>query len=596
MSRIRKLDPHVINQIAAGEVIERPASVLKELIENSLDAGASKIQVSIQEGGLLALSVIDNGLGINKADLELALTQHATSKIASMDELNHLHSFGFRGEALASIASVSRFELCSRTPDAEHGHKISVGQYSNLLPHTEPLAMPQGTAVHVRDLFYNIPARRKFLASPKTELLRLEDMFLRLALSRYDVEFSLKQAAGKYRYQFPALTTHPHSFSEKFSQGRACLSEASLATAGQNFCEKLYVQRIGKIAGKTFLEQSHFIENQHPDAGLKFWGWIAPQTGVKQGSRLQYFFVNGRIIKDKLINHAIKQAWLDCQGQSQNFNPNFRTNLPPAFVLYLELDPEAFDVNVHPTKYEVRFNDSRLIHGFIYKSLLNTLSNQVQKQALAQLPSMQPSMQLEISKQNQNPNQNLNLDLDLDSILSHSIQSLKPLKTLKLINFINLGHTALVYTTDHVFAFNLQAIACQEFLEAPSKPLLFPKKIEIPENSDFLEEKLRPLGFEFSTLNTHSLLLRQAPQGLNLDFWQENFQSYYPELKRLPQHLISRALFWDAVIINPLNNLETAQAFLKKYENKPNCIKILSYSHLHDYFWPAYHKEPLSHV
>jgi DNA mismatch repair protein MutL len=330
--RITLLNPQLANQIAAGEVIERPASVVKELLENSLDAGATQIEVQIEGGGSQRICVRDNGAGIHPDDLALALRRHATSKINSLEELEQVKSLGFRGEALASIASVSRLTISSRHHTQDAAWQLQVeGRETDLK--LQPVAHPQGTTVDVRDLFFNTPARRKFLRTEKTEFAQIEQRVLQLALSRFDVGFTLKNNQ-RVVWQLPAATT---------------LAERE--------------QRVAKLCGTPFMENALAVELETFD--LKLQGWIALPTFMRSQPDLQHFYINGRVIRDKLISHAIKQAYHDVQyGDRQ-----------PAYVLYFTIDPVAVDVNVHPTKNEVRFRESRQVHDFLFRSLHQVLAD-----------------------------------------------------------------------------------------------------------------------------------------------------------------------------------------------------------------------------
>ncbi|QCF26620.1 DNA mismatch repair endonuclease MutL [Hydrocarboniclastica marina] len=331
MSRIHVLTPRLANQIAAGEVVERPASVVKELVENALDAGASRIEVDVEQGGAKLVRIRDNGGGIDEADLSLALSRHATSKIQDLDDLESVSSLGFRGEALASISSVSRLSLTSRVPESEAAWRVEV-EGRDMDARLSPAAHPVGTTVEVRDLFFNTPARRKFLRAEKTEFNHIEEGLRRQALSRFDVGFSLR-----------------HNQKPLFSQ-RPADSQVDQE------------RRIASLCGTRFIENAVMIDNEA--SGLRLWGWVALPTFSRSQADLQYFFVNRRVIRDRLVAHAVRQAYRDV----------LYNNRHPAFVLYLELDPANVDVNVHPTKHEVRFRDGRLVHDFIFRSLHRALA------------------------------------------------------------------------------------------------------------------------------------------------------------------------------------------------------------------------------
>ncbi|OFE13712.1 DNA mismatch repair protein MutL [Pseudohongiella acticola] len=334
MNRIALLSQRLANQIAAGEVVERPASVVKELLENSVDAGAVRIDVEVEQGGSKLIRIRDDGQGINKEDLALALSRHATSKIADLDDLENIASLGFRGEALASISSVSRLLLASRSADAvdSGGWQVeAAGQ--EMTPTLAPAAHPQGTTVEVRDLFFNTPARKKFLRTENTEFGRIDEVVKRLALSRFELGFSLRHNQRTVHQLQPA----------------------------QSIQEKQ--RRIGLVCGPAFLEHAVYIDIEA--SGLRLWGWVCLPTFSRSQPDLQYFYVNGRVIRDKLVSHAVKQAYRDVLFHGRH----------PAFVLYLELQPALVDVNVHPTKHEVRFRDQRLVHDFLFRSLHKALAD-----------------------------------------------------------------------------------------------------------------------------------------------------------------------------------------------------------------------------
>ena len=333
MNRITLLSQRLSNQIAAGEVVERPASVIKELMENSLDAGADRLEIDVEQGGTKLLRVRDNGAGIHKQDLALALSRHATSKIAELADLENICRLGFRGEALASISSVSRFSMTSKTGDAGSGSGWKVeAEGQEMEAQIAPAAHPQGTTVEVRDLFFNTPARKKFLKTEKTEFSRIDEIVKRIALSRFDVQFTLNHNRRAIHKLLAAKT------------------------------EQEQQRRVGLVCGPAFVENSVFVDMDGPE--LRLWGWVSLPTFSRSQADLQYFYVNGRMVRDKLVSHAIRQAYRDVLFHGRH----------PAYVLYLELAPGAVDVNVHPTKHEVRFRDSRLVHDFLFSSLHKALA------------------------------------------------------------------------------------------------------------------------------------------------------------------------------------------------------------------------------
>jgi DNA mismatch repair protein MutL len=344
-ARIELLSPRLANQIAAGEVVERPASVIKELLENSLDSGARRIDVDVEQAGIKLLKVRDDGGGISADDLPLALARHATSKIRDLEDLERVMSLGFRGEALASISSVARLTLTSRTRDADKAWQVET-EGRDMAPRVQPAAHPAGTSVEVRDLFFNTPARRKFLKSEKTEFDHLQEVIKRMALARFDVAFHLRHN-GK-----TVLSLHE------------ALDDTSRA------------RRVSAVCGPGFLEQALPIEIERN--GLHLWGWVGLPTFSRSQADLQYFFVNGRAVRDKLVAHAVRQAYRDVLFNGRH----------PTFVLFFEVDPASVDVNVHPTKHEVRFRDGRMVHDFLYGTLHRALGDVRPEDQLASAPVM----------------------------------------------------------------------------------------------------------------------------------------------------------------------------------------------------------------
>lgn len=326
MKRIAPLPDHLINQISAGEVVERPANALKEILENSIDAGATEISVELAQGGIKLIRVRDNGAGIHADDLPLALSRHATSKIACLNDLEHVTSMGFRGEGLASIASVSRLSLTSRQKDNDYAAMIRA--VDGTLSDVSAASHPVGTTVEVTDLFFNTPARRKFLKTEATEYAHCATVVERLALAYPHIAFSLKRD-GKTVFHYPSQTL---------------------------------AQRISVIVGEEFVAAALPLDNTHNT--LRLHGMVAKPTFTKGKSEKQYCFINHRFVRDKVMQHAVKQAYRDVLHQQ----------LAPAYVLFLELPPEAVDVNVHPTKAEVRFRDSQAVHQLVFHTLNKTLA------------------------------------------------------------------------------------------------------------------------------------------------------------------------------------------------------------------------------
>jgi len=344
---IRGLSAHLVNQIAAGEVVERPASVVKELVENAIDAGAERIRVEIDGGGTRRILVTDNGCGIPGDELALALAPHATSKIASLDDLEAVATMGFRGEALASIASVSRLVLSSRPAAAESGLRVTAEGARAGAP--EPCAMPPGTRVDIGDLFFNTPARRKFLKTERTEFGHIDETVKRLALARMDIGFELRHNGKTVRALSPAVDAPARS------------------------------ARVERVCGSAFVDAGLTVECDH--AGLRLAGWVARPEFSRSQADMQYFFVNGRLVRDRLVTHAVRQAYADVLYSGRH----------PAYVLMLEIDPARVDVNVHPQKTEVRFRDGRQVHDFVFAMLHRVLA-ETRAGAGSESPAQPPRM------------------------------------------------------------------------------------------------------------------------------------------------------------------------------------------------------------
>ncbi|MDM5087353.1 DNA mismatch repair endonuclease MutL [Aeromonas bestiarum] len=359
---IRILPPILANQIAAGEVVERPSSVVKELVENSLDAGADRVEIDIDKGGAKLIRIRDNGCGVAKDELVLALSRHATSKVATLDDLEGICSLGFRGEALASISSVSRLTFTSRTQvQSEAWQAQAEGREMQVT--VKPAAHPVGTTVEVVDLFFNTPARRKFMRSEKTEFAHIDELVRRIALSRFDVTLILRHN-GKVMRQYKAANTVPEQ-----------------------------ERRLAAVCGTPFMHHALAVESEHSD--VRLWGWLATPQGARPQNDLQYTYVNGRMMRDKLINHAIRQAY-DELLPADRF---------AAYVLYIELDPHQVDVNVHPAKHEVRFHQARLIHDFIFQALFTALHREAAARAEQGEPLAETLVELPVSGQIEYPGQ-----------------------------------------------------------------------------------------------------------------------------------------------------------------------------------------------
>ncbi|MFY8284234.1 DNA mismatch repair endonuclease MutL [Pseudoalteromonas sp. SSMSWG5] len=357
---IEILPARLANQIAAGEVVERPASVVKELVENSLDAGATRIQIDIERGGHKLIRIRDNGSGINKDELTLALSRHATSKLKSLDDLENICSLGFRGEALASISSVSRLTLSSK-PKHQEAAWQAFAEGRDMAVQVKPTAHPDGTTIEVKDLFFNTPARRKFLRTEKTEFSHIDELIKRIALSRFDVSITLTHN-GKVVRQYRAKPNPEQA-----------------------------ITRVAQVAGKAFSEQGLHI--QSGEAGLMLRGWVLP---VGSSNSTQYTYVNNRMMRDKLILHAIRQAFEEVAGSEEL----------PGFVIYIDIDPRQVDVNVHPAKHEVRFHQGRLVHDFILQAIKQVVVPLQQEAGFVQEPTFDRTPFAEANSQSSQPHFN----------------------------------------------------------------------------------------------------------------------------------------------------------------------------------------------
>lgn len=480
MSRIHILSPHIANQIAAGEVVERPSSVLKEALENSLDAGSKQIDVIIERGGIGLIQVQDNGCGICKEDLKLALMQHATSKIMTSEDLEGVLSLGFRGEALASISAVAKTTLSSRTQDAENGWSIQqTGKNSegSLIP----ASLPVGTRLEIRDLFYNTPVRRKFLKSEKTEWGHLQETFKRIALSHPEVAFSLAEGDRLYK-RLPA-----------------CVMDTI----------DMHAKRVAALCGMAFMNHAFYIEAENNGLILK--GWLGSAESARAQPDIQYFYVNGRIVRDKVVNHAIRQAYEHC--------PSGRY---PAYVLYFECDPTSVDVNVHPTKHEVRFREARTVHAFLAYSIQEALGKDSIAGGARTTPRSKPmtfdsTLEAEISEAQ---------DTDREYFISTREKWKDCLKPLSILG----GEFLLAEHSNGLWIADIKAIRYQSTLQLlqdayqdqtlsnSKRSLLMPKTVDLGEA--ITERAMHVcawdrLGFEWNQIGPGQLLVRAVPAVLN---------------------------------------------------------------------------------
>ena len=498
---IRQLPDVLINQIAAGEVVERPASVVKELVENALDAGARRVDIDLEEGGVRLIRIRDDGNGIDPGDLPLAVARHATSKIASLDDLESVATLGFRGEALPSIASVSRFILVSRRDDAEHGAALQVD--GGRIGEVSPRAHPRGTTVEVRDLFYNVPARRRFLRAERTELSHIEEWLRSLALARPDVELRVSHN-GKASRRYRALDLLDADATPESSPERL------LETLGDGFA-------------------ANALRIDHAGAGLRLHGWIARPVYNRASTDQQYLYVNGRSVRDRNVAHAVRQAYSDVLFHGRH----------PAYVLFLELDPRGVDVNVHPAKHEVRFRESRLVHDFVYRSLQQALAETKAGAhagaahagaatvggAAAASPAAfampQPHLSLQVGDARAAYAQ-LYADRPAPSLPTSDDATLPPLgnAVAQLHGIYILAESAegLVVVDMHAAHERIgyeKLKAAHDNAGMRSQPLLVPEQVAVAEREADTAEReaatLAELGFEVSRTGPQALLLRAVP-------------------------------------------------------------------------------------
>ena len=493
--RILQLPVQLANQIAAGEVIERPASVVKELVENSIDAGSSQIDIIIERGGIQLIQVSDNGHGIAVDDLSMALSPHATSKIYTLEELNQIRSLGFRGEALASIASISRITLQSRQAEETMGWMVNEAQLkpNQVYQEPQPCAIPAGSRIAVRELFFNTPGRKRFLRTERTEFLQIEAMVRRLALSHFDIGFSLEHN-GKTIFRLPAAST-----------------------------DEQRLQRIGQLFGKPFMKVA--MQISYEAGGMVLSGWIAPSDYAIPQSDRQYFYLNGRGMRDKVISHAIRHVY---QGEI----PEGRS---PAYLLNLQIDPGQVDVNVHPTKHEVRFRQGRMVHDFITTSLRRAFEEGGMSASLdASLVDVETGELYVAPKQPSRDFPRVS-EAALDypkaacarpvgvALFRASGEERCSLIAQRYLLFVDAGQHYLsdlnsLYRRRVDEAF--EQLSTGAIKQLQSQPLLFPERVDLTEldfSADGSEatEQLAPFGIDIEFQTEGTLLLRTLPQLLD---------------------------------------------------------------------------------
>jgi DNA mismatch repair protein MutL len=559
---IKILDPLLANQIAAGEVVERPASVLKELLENSIDAGATQIKVDLEGGGIKRLVVNDNGSGIVKEDLPLALSRHATSKISTLDDLEKINSLGFRGEALASIGSVSRLCLTSTAPGETSGWEIytegSLHDYK-----LTPKPHLQGTTIAVEDLFFNTPARRKFLRTERTELMQIELVLKRILFSRFDIQFQVKHQQ-KMLFNAPIATTQ---------------------------IEK--EKRLAQILGADFIKEVVAIESSSYEMSLT--GWITLPQYSRSQPDMQYFYVNGRVIRDKLINHALRQAYQDVMYNNRH----------PGYVLYLNLPPELVDVNVHPTKHEVRFRDSRLMHDFIYKSVRDGLQQITPVDVIEKVTTQSDSTVFYPPPVQHQPQLALKETTEIYSAMAEAGVKIAVTETIDLPETTqpikSLGYALGQLHGIYILAQNEFGLIMVDMHAAhervlyekfkiqyrtntiKAQQLLMPLTIPVAESeANLVEDKqsfFAALGFVLERLNRETVVLRQVPTLLqNADLGQlikdiladENHFEQSQRVTNEENEILGNIACRAAVRANSILTIEQMNALLRDLEQTPN--------------------------
>ncbi len=545
---IKPLPPQLVNQIAAGEVIERPASVVKELVENCLDANATQIFIEIEQGGVRKIQVRDNGCGIPKEELHLALVQHATSKIETLDDLENVASMGFRGEALASIGSVSRLVLTSRIAKVACAWQILMDNaHSNC--EYQPAANPDGTTVEVIDLFYNTPARRKFLKSEKTEFSHIEILLKRMALSRFDVSFQLIHNQKEIFYFKPAI--------DDFTKN----------------------QRIAAVCGAEFLKNA--ITINYEIAGLSLTGWVGLPTFSRSQNDMQFFYVNGRLVKDKLISHAVKQAYEDVLYHGRH----------PIFVLYLTLSPSLVDVNAHPAKLEVRFREGRLVHDFLFSALHRSLTTIKPNAEFQNIPISRTDTILE--------NQS---DLPFsETIATEFTHNYPPVLKPDTVTFQPLGravahlHGTYILSLTATGIILVDAHAAHERItyeklkhacglgKIQSQPLVLPLKIAldlreidlIEEFQDFFEQ----VGFELQCTSPENALIKAVPALLSTENYEQLVRDVLADLaefgmsskiEQVSNTILATMACHSSVRANRALTIDEMNALLREMEKTQN--------------------------
>ncbi len=512
---IQKLSPLIANQIAAGEVVERPASVVKELLENSIDAGSTRIQIDLERGGIRLIRITDNGNGIPKTELSLALARHATSKIIEAKDLEAIDTLGFRGEALASISSVSKLTLSSK-PQAQDIGWSAHAEGQDMDVKIQPHPLPFGSIVEVKDLFFNTPARQKFLKAERTEFIHIEEIVKKIALANSQIAITLKHN-GKVIKRIPAANT-----------------------------EEQIKQRVGTIVGRSFIQRAILLNNELED--LKLSGWLGPIDYHQSSSLSQYFFVNGRPVKDRTISHAVRQAYHELLPVGRS----------AAFVLFLELPADKLDVNVHPTKHEVRFTDGRRVHDYIIKAIETALDDYANNDILFDRPATNPGMQkfqqetrnevYEVKPQtNSFQTTGLRINEQKKSYQPKSLSSNKANNQLLFSRFLLHFNKEEVFLLD-VKSYMLERITVllkQEWKQQSikQKPILIPIRLTIDSEKSIanLVEYGPMLGFDVAQLGPQNLVIKKIPsciEHIGIQQWLNRVFSKISDLASLQRDLL----------------------------------------------------------
>ena len=526
--KIQKLPQSLANQIAAGEVVERPASVVKELLENAVDAGAKKISLEIEQGGVGLVRVTDDGCGIGFDDLPLTIAPHATSKIKQLADLFAIQTLGFRGEALASISSVSHITITSKTKEDTQGH--SLVKRASEVANIHGAAHPVGTTISVESLFINTPVRRKFLRSERTELNHIENVIKRMALSHFSISWRFI-VDGKQQFLLPVA-----------------------------FDRAAMTQRVKKLFGQTFMSQSCFIDEQA--LGFRLWGWLARPEFMRSQNDLQFIYINRRMVKDKLLNHAIRQV----------YEPLLYPGRQAAFLLFLELSPDVVDVNVHPTKHEVRFHEPRQVHDFISARLERALfTNEAREDANSQ--SQQKEQQID---------SNIRVEAKHSALSFHTLNqaTVEYRQEEKLITVDNgfalyqskKGMVLLDVVKTYQASLKQQLLTqYQEIQALKSRPVLVPLSYNLAHSPKLTLKQLEALGLSLSSFDENQWVLRSFPiltPHLNFELLMKNLPSL-----TTPTEVIETLVYASQVELTQLDNIEK-QRMIEIVINRDSTSKI----------------------